>query len=186
MPDGNAKLPLIAKLLIGAVLFLCGLPLLGTFLVVLVAVVSGPTGGSNELATWEGRPAPDLVVATTDRTTLRLAELRGRSVIVDCWATWCGPCIREIPHLQRVSDDFPEKLSVVGISTEDLPTLQQFAKSKALRYPVGVATKPAEPFATVTALPTTFFIDSHGTIRKVLVGYHDYSALRAQAAAIVP
>lgn len=186
MAERIAKLPLIAKLLIGAVAVLCGLPLLGTFLAVLVAVMIGPSGGPNELSVWEGRPAPDLEVTTTDGSTLQLADLRGRAVVIDCWATWCGPCVREIPHLQRVADEFPEKLSVVGISTEDLPLLQQFSKSKSLRYPIGVATKPAEPFANVTALPTTFFIDSKGMIRKVLVGYHDYSDLRAQVAAIVP
>ncbi len=155
-------------------------PVLITLLTIMTPNV--PRGG---LSSWEGRPAPEMTITMTDGSKLQMSELRGRGVIVDCWATWCGPCLREIPHLERVADDFPKDLVVVGISSEDLQTVQRFTSTKELRYRVGIPESPPPPFANIAAVPTTFFIDRQGVIRKVLVGYRDYPALREEAALIV-
>lgn len=144
-----------------------------------------PAGRPNEFTDWEGRPAPDVTITTVDGKHLKLSELQGRGVILDCWATWCPPCVREIPHLQKVADDLSNDLVVVGISSEDLNKVQAFAKAKSLRYPVGKPDLLPPPYASVSSIPTTFFIDRQGVIRKVLVGYHDYPALRDQASLIV-
>ncbi len=149
----------------------------------LIAITPKPT--THDLTRWEGRPAPDLTITTTDGSRLKISDLHGRGVIVDCWATWCGPCLREIPHLERVADDFPKDLVVVGISSEELQTVQRFASSRVIRYRVGTADSPPPPFAPIAAVPTTFFIDRQGVIRKVLVGYRDYPALREQASLLV-
>lgn len=185
MVNDEPKLPIVVKLLIGLVLLLFGLPILSIVLALIVSMRAGPSSGSKELAGWEGRAAPDLAITTTDGVTLHLSQFRGRGVILDCWATWCGPCVREIPHLQRVADDLPQDLVVVGLSNESLQVLHKFAQSKSLRYPIGTSASRLPPFANVSAVPTTFFIDREGTIRKILVGYHEYSQLRAEASVIV-
>jgi len=83
--------------------------------------------------------------------------------------------VREIPHLQKVADEFPQDLVVIGISSENMSVLQKFARAKALRYQVGNADNSPAPYAAITVVPTTFFIDREGIIRKVLRGYQDYS-----------
>jgi cytochrome c biogenesis protein CcmG, thiol:disulfide interchange protein DsbE len=181
MSGGDAKLPLVAKLLIGVVLAVFALPVLGAFL----GLAGGSRSGSSALTGWEGRPVPELTVTTTDGATIRLSELRGRAVIVDFWATWCGPCVREIPHLQRLASEYPKDLVIVGISSEGAQTVREFAKSRQLGYPVATAGSVPAPFDAVFALPTTFFINRDGTIESVLVGYHEYPELHGITQRIV-
>ena len=185
MASEEQKLPMVVKVLIGFVILLFVLPILTLAPVLLLAIKKGPSSVANELSEWEGRSAPDLAITTTDGATLRLSELRGRAVILDYWATWCGPCVREIPHLQKVTDEFPQDLVVIGISSESMSVLQKFARAKALRYQVGNAASSPAPYAGITVVPTTFFIDREGTIRKVLRGYQDYSQLNAQASMMI-
>lgn len=131
MADDEQKLPMVVKLLIGFVILLFLLPILAMGPVLLRAMKKGPSSVAMELSEWEGRSAPDLAITTTDGATLRLSELRGRAVILDYWATWCGPCVREIPHLQKVADEFSQDLVVIGISSESMSDLQKFARAKA-------------------------------------------------------
>ena len=181
MPGDEQKLPMVVKLLIGFVILLFVLPILTVGPVLFLAIKNGPSNIANELSEWEGRTAPDLAITTTEGATLQLSEFRGRAVILDFWATWCGPCVREIPHLQKVADEFPQDIVVIGISSENMSVLQKFASSKSLRYQVGNAASSSPPYSGITVVPTTFFIDREGTIRKVLRGYQDHSQLNAQA-----
>ena len=185
MDREEQKLPIVVKFLIGIVILLFVLPILAIAPVVLLAIKNGPSNIANELSEWEGRSAPDLAITTTEGATLQLSEFRGRAVILDYWATWCGPCVLEIPHLQKVADEFPQDLVVIGISSESMSVLQKFASSKSLRYQVGNAASSPAPYAGITVVPTTFFIDREGTIRKVLRGYQDYSQLNAQASMMI-
>jgi len=185
MASQEQKLTIVVKVLIGLVILLFSLPILAIAPALLSAIKKGPSV-ANQLSDWVGQSAPDLAITTTDGAVMRLSELRGRAVILDFWATWCGPCVREIPHLQKVADDFPEDVVVVGVSLENMSVLQRFAKSKSVKYPIGIAANRPSPYSDVTRVPTTFFIDRNGTIRKVLLGYKDYSQLHAQALVIIP
>lgn len=185
MASNDPKLPVFIKFLIGIVILLFGLPFVVTVPAFINATRKGTTSEANELSTWEGQSAPDLEITTIDGATLKLSELRGRAVILDYWATWCGPCILEIPHLQKLADEFPQDLVVVGVSSENISVLQKFARSKSMRYQVGTATNSPSPYADIRVIPTTFFIDRNGTIRKVVRGYHDYPSLKAQVSMIV-
>jgi peroxiredoxin len=185
MASQEQKLPIVVKVLIGLVVLLFSLPILAIAPALLRSINTGKSRVSNRLSEWEGQSSPDLAITTTDGTKLQLSEFRGRAVILDYWATWCGPCVREIPHLQKVADEFPQDLVVIGISSESMSVLQKFASSKSLRYQVGNAANSPSPYADITVLPTTFFIDRKGTIQKVLRGYHDYSQLNAQASMLI-
>ena len=135
-----------------------------------------------DLSVWEGVVAPDITVKSLDGETIQLSQLRGTRVILDFWATWCGPCVMEIPHfVQLVNEIPPEDLVIVGISLEDEATLRQFVKSHGVNYPIVSADLSLPPYSDVQAYPTTFVIDRNGVIQSVVVGYHDLARLRALA-----
>ncbi|NLE67968.1 MAG: TlpA family protein disulfide reductase, partial [Lentisphaerae bacterium] len=81
-------------------------------------------GGGDEsgaaLEEWQGVRAPDFTVMSLDGEQIQLADLRGKRVVLDFWATWCPPCVMEIPHFVRlVKDSGANDLLVVGISSEE-------------------------------------------------------------------
>lgn len=133
---------------------------------------------------WEGVRAPDLSMTTLDGQTIKLSELKGKRVVLDFWATWCPPCVMEIPHLIRLREQNPEnELIIIGISSEDSATLQAFVKRKQINYPIASAAHPVSPYKDVNAIPTTFFIDRHGVIQRIAMGYHEYDELKDLALA---
>lgn len=128
---------------------------------------------------WKGQRAPDLELTAIDGTTVTLSELKGKQVVVDMWATWCPPCVAEIPHFVRLANEIPaDELVVIGISDEPADVLKPFVESKGIPYTIVSANRLPPPFSEVVALPTTFFIGPEGTIKSVAVGYHDYEQLR--------
>lgn len=147
--------------------------------------VAGVAAGESEFKDWKGVAAPDFTVRTLDGKELRLSDLRGRRVILDFWATWCPPCVKEIPHFIQLRKELPESdLAIVGISNEDEPTLREFVRRHGVNYPIASAeTSLPAPYRNVQAIPTTFFIDRRGVIQEVLVGYHDLESLRKHATA---
>lgn len=143
------------------------------------------TGGP-EFSEWHGKPAPDFEVPLLDGSSLRLADLRGKRVVLDFWATWCPPCVREIPHFSRIHREVSTNdLVIVGISSEDRAVLKPFVQAKDVPYPVASSVNRSlpEPFSQVAAIPTTFFLDRRGRIQHVAVGYHDYATLLEHATA---
>jgi peroxiredoxin len=133
---------------------------------------------------WEGVAAPDFSVTTLDGQTVRLSALRGKRVVVDIWATWCGPCVAEIPHFTQIQKETaPDQLTIVGVSSETKDALQQFVKKTPISYAIASADELPAPYGTVAYLPTTFFIDRQGIIQTVSVGSLDLATLREKALA---
>ena len=136
------------------------------------------------LKVWEGVEAPDFTVTSLDGETLTLSELDGKRVVVDFWATYCPPCIREAPHFNRLRGEASaDELVIVGISREPPSVIRPFLEKHKVNYPsVSTSALPA-PYADVQFIPTTFFIDRNGVIQSVTTGYHDYEALKEHALA---
>lgn len=139
--------------------------------------------GSRPSATeWQGVVAPDFTVTALDGRKLTLSELKGKRVVLDFWATWCSPCRKEIPHFIQLAKDIPSTdLCIVGISHEDESKLKGFVQKEGINYPIASAKGLPAPYSNVRSIPTTFFIDRHGIIQTVVVGYHDMATLKSHA-----
>ena len=127
-------------------------------------------GDANEL-----KPAPDLLLTRVDGSgTVSLAENEGKVVLVDLWATWCGPCIKELPHLQSLSEKFaPEDFLMLGVVLEsgDPQEIQAFIAEKEIRYPQVLGEEGTkESFGPFLGYPTKYLIDREGRVVKRYFG----------------
>jgi thiol-disulfide isomerase/thioredoxin len=116
--------------------------------------------------------APFSVTDLTGRV-INSADLRGKVVLVNFWATWCPPCRAEIPDLIKLQDKYRDQLVVLGISEDEapIPTVQAFVDEQRMNYPVAMTTPELRKiFRGVSALPTTFVIDRDGKIAQKHVG----------------
>lgn len=136
----------------------------------------------------EGFPAPPFALEALDGTSVALADLRGRVVVVNLWASWCGPCRAEMPALQRLyAAQRAEGLEVLAVNStvqDSEAAAREFARSFGLTFPVLLdrAGEVSDRYR-LRALPSTFFIGRDGVIRAVIVGGPlSEAVLRAQVA----
>ncbi len=128
-----------------------------------------------------GAPAPDVRLTTIDGRHLSLASLRGRTVVVNDWATWCPPCREETPALIAAARKFAAHGEVVFVgvdSTEAAPLVRAFAAAKSLPYAQAIdADRTFANAYDVRAYPSTFVISADGVLRARYVGLISPSAL---------
>ncbi|MBN1438767.1 MAG: TlpA family protein disulfide reductase [Anaerolineales bacterium] len=123
-------------------------------------------------------PAPEFSLPGMDGEPIRLSALRGQTVILAFWATWCEPCLGELPLLDRIAADRPESLAVLGINAgepeESVRPFVDALETGAVRFLLDPAGEVRGQYL-VRGLPTTFFIDSEGVIRRIKIGALDFS-----------
>ena len=103
-------------------------------------------------------------------------ELRGKVVLIDFWATWCGPCKKEMPGYQKLQDEYgPRGFVVIGFKFDTMADTEdpvKFARRMGVRYPLAVAPDELkEKFGGIEGLPTTMLYDREGILRKKVVGF---------------
>jgi thiol-disulfide isomerase/thioredoxin len=119
-----------------------------------------------------GDPAPDFSYTLPDGSEQRLSDLHGQQVLLNFWASWCGPCLVEMPEIQQVADDRADTLVVLAVNRNETPAVvSRFVQENPYRFSfvVDIAGAIGDHYGA-TGLPMTFFINSDGTIGSRHVG----------------
>ena len=138
----------------------------------LVAITSALYASSNLL----GKTAPDFTLRSNEGDNKKLSELRGKVVLLNFWATWCGPCRQEMPKLTELRDLHDEyDFELLGINIdEDQSKALRLAKKLSINFPILFdATKQVSKDYSIDAMPMTVLIDRDGTVRYVHRGYKE-------------
>ena len=120
-----------------------------------------------------GDSAPDFTLETVGGERISLSDFYGKTVIINFWATWCGPCVFEMPHLQAIYDESSDKTALLSINTgESAATVKDFVTNQELTFPVLIdqQAKVAQQYCLPQALPQTLFIDVKGVIKAKKMG----------------
>jgi peroxiredoxin len=129
-----------------------------------------------------GDVAPDFALTDFNGKPLRLADYRGKLVLLNFWASWCGPCLEEMPRLSAWQRNYgPAGLQVIGVSMDDeaAPARRLLAK-RPVDYPIGLGDeKLGERYGGILGLPQSFLIDRHGLILARYKGEADPSQMEA-------
>jgi peroxiredoxin len=173
-----------------ALLTFLGVALLVLFLRNIAVPVRSVTAQGAEAAALTAKAAPDFTLEALDGAQVSVSQYRGQVVLVNYWATWCPPCVRETPSLVRVYEQYKDQgFVILGINTtyqDDRAKVAQFAKDNGMRYPVLLETDPATTAAYGSRLlPTSYLIDRNGKIVYTRVGQVDEQNLSERIAALL-
>lgn len=123
--------------------------------------------------TQVGDLAPDFQLLTLDQEPVSLGDLRGNPVVLNFWASWCGPCVYEMPFLQEIHEEYSEEgLMLLAVNVgESSSRVEEFVQSKDLSLPVLLDTRRVvSQQYSIRYYPTTFFIDEDGIIQEKKIG----------------
>jgi thiol-disulfide isomerase/thioredoxin len=123
--------------------------------------------------------APDIELKTLDGDKIRFSELRGKPVLINFWASWCGPCRREMPSLVKLHQEFQGRAVFLGINDEGRGAARKFAAEAGLPFPtLDDSGMKANKLYRIRSIPTTFIVDSKGKIVRFLSGGKTEKELR--------
>jgi cytochrome c biogenesis protein CcmG, thiol:disulfide interchange protein DsbE len=131
---------------------------------------AAPAATTAATTTGKGEAAKlDLVVKDMNGAAVRLADYKGKVILLNFWATWCGPCQAEIPELVNTYAEYKDRgVVILGVSIDDTAeTLRAYAAQKQMQYPVLLMQDDVDQaYGPIFGVPVTFFIGRDGTISK--------------------
>lgn len=138
------------------------------------------TGALDDNAPIIGEPAPDFLLVNLEDRLVRLSNLRGKVVWVNFWASWCRPCRKELPGIQKLQDEYPDDLIVLAVNyKESRDIAAQYASELGLSLTV-LLDRQGEVYDQyrLQGLPDSFFIDRDGNVATLQFGYLSESKMR--------
>ena len=123
----------------------------------------------------EGVAAPDFTGELMDGTSITLSELQGKPVIINFWATWCGPCVKEMPAFERLKDDFGDKIGIIAVNCgDDAETVKDFVEENGYTFPVVLDEEYSISMLHPTnSIPYTVVLDAEGKVTHISTGALD-------------
>jgi thiol-disulfide isomerase/thioredoxin len=122
----------------------------------------------------QSTPAPDFALQSLDGKTTHLSDFRGKAVLLNFWATWCGPCKIEMPWFVDLQKEYGSQgLQIVGVAMDDASTqdIAKFAKDMGVNYPILIGKESVgDEYGGVPALPESFLIARDGKIVDKIIG----------------
>ncbi|NRG47535.1 redoxin domain-containing protein [Bacillus sp. CRN 9] len=139
-------------------------------------VVNENINQDGQLSVQEGSPAPDFELTTLNGNTVKLSDYKGKKVILNFWASWCPPCVAEMPHMQQFYENNKENdIEIVAVNLTSLDKgmseIKKFVDENNLSFTI-----PLDKDGTIGiqyetfSIPTSYIIDSNGIIIKKIVG----------------
>jgi thiol-disulfide isomerase/thioredoxin len=140
----------------------------------------------------KGKPAPSFTLVDLQGKKVSLADYKGKAVLLNFWATWCGPCKLEIPWIVKLRDQYKSQgFEVLGIESDNFDTdpkayasykagVEKSATALGVDYPVLLGGDTiSEPYGGLDGLPNSFYIDRNGIVTKQIVGLADRDEIEA-------
>ena len=121
-------------------------------------------------------PAPDFKLTGLDGKPVTLADSKGKVILLNFWATWCGPCRAEIPDLVELQNKYKDRLQILGLVVDDdePDAIKEFTEKFGINYPVAIAGNDIRfQYGGIAALPTSFVLDAEGRIVQKHEGLRD-------------
>jgi thiol-disulfide isomerase/thioredoxin len=153
-----------------------------------------PTGGSSDAMPQplQGKPAPAFTLVDLDGKKVSLSDYKGKAVLLNFWATWCGPCKLEIPWIVKLRDQYKSQgFEVLGIESDNVdPDPKAMAAYKAgvvksatalgVNYPILLnGDSISEPYGGLDGLPNSFYVDRNGVVTAQIIGLADRDEIEA-------
>jgi len=132
--------------------------------------------------------APAFALQDLDGKPVSLEEAKGKIVLLNFWATWCGPCRAEIPDLVDLQKRYADKLEIIALATDedDADEVRRFVAGSGINYRVAMTTDPVRlAYGGIAALPTSFIIDSQGRAVQKHIGLNDPSIYELEVKALL-
>ncbi len=140
----------------------------------------------------KGKPAPSFTLVDLNGKKVSLADYKGKAVLLNFWATWCGPCKLEIPWLEKLRDQYKSQgFEVLGIESDNYDTdpkayasyksgVEKSATALSINYPVLLGGDSiSEPYGGLDGLPNSFYVDRNGVVVAQIVGLADRDEIEA-------
>jgi cytochrome c biogenesis protein CcmG/thiol:disulfide interchange protein DsbE len=136
-----------------------------------------------------GKSAPSFTLQDLNGKPVSLSDFKGKVIVLDFWATWCPPCVMEIPHFIELYEQYKDQgFAMVGISldSQGVSVVKSFVQKYRVNYPILMTDgRVDKAYGGIPGIPTTFVIDSAGNIRQKYIGYREKAVFETDIKALL-